>query len=348
MSKKEKIVTGLLVGAVVSASLTPTVEHPVQQPATIVSSESLTNISDVFIIEPEFINFDYINSDFIISFNINDEEEVVEMIEEPIIEEPIEIAKIQYDKPKLMLEIEKEVPEEKEEVVELIIETTPEVTEEVVFEIIPSEESLVEENATEEIIEETPTEVPSPEEVIPDENLLAESSIPEESILESTPEEIIDTVTESVQVIELSSPAPEQKVVSISLDTMNDVIPLSETELNVLIEVCKNENIPIQYALGIIDSESNFNPNARNSSSGCYGYCQLHPKVFSTGLSPEENIRAGITYLAECYHQGGDNWMKAYNIYNRGHYTGDTSYPKAVLREANKWETTLTEAGFTY
>lgn len=112
--------------------------------------------------------------------------------------------------------------------------------------------------------------------------------------------------------------------------------PLQDQEYFALLNTCLENNIEPTLAMGLIDVESKFNPNAK-SKSGCYGYCQLNPKYFGKRLSPEQNIVEGIEYLAYQFdrYKNLESGLTAYNV---GHDTKNTSYARAVLKAADKWE----------
>lgn len=114
-------------------------------------------------------------------------------------------------------------------------------------------------------------------------------------------------------------------------------VPLSDEEMVVLLDSCKAAHIDPAIALGLIQVESSFNPDALNAKSGCYGYCQLNPLYFPAELSPVENIQTGIEYLAyqlERY----DNLEAALTAYNAGHDTGSRTYAAKVLEAAAAFE----------
>lgn len=111
--------------------------------------------------------------------------------------------------------------------------------------------------------------------------------------------------------------------------------PLTNDEWEVLCEVCEDRDIDVSLALGLIWVESRFDPNAV-SKAGCYGYCQIHPRWHPAGLSPVENIRYGINYLADLCEAYGST-EAGLTAYNAGRDTGDRSYAKAVFAAAEKW-----------
>ena len=111
-------------------------------------------------------------------------------------------------------------------------------------------------------------------------------------------------------------------------------VPMTGDEQTVLLEVCGAYHIAPELALGLIQVESSFQADAVNPVSGCYGYCQLNPKDFPGGLSPDDNIRAGIGYLGEQLERY-DNLEAALCAYNAGHDTGDRTYADKVLAAAS-------------
>ena len=79
-------------------------------------------------------------------------------------------------------------------------------------------------------------------------------------------------------------------------DPYDPAIPLTAELQAVLRETCAEHGVPVPLALGVIQVESRFQPNAV-SQEGCYGLMQLNPKYFPAGLSPADNLRAGIEHL---------------------------------------------------
>ncbi len=111
-------------------------------------------------------------------------------------------------------------------------------------------------------------------------------------------------------------------------------VPLTDEEMAVLLETCEVGNIEPETGLGLIQYESSFDPNALNEKSGCYGYCQLNPRYFPSGLSPVENIRAGIEYLAYQLERYDGDLEAALTAYNAGYDTGDRTYAEQVIAAA--------------
>lgn len=113
-------------------------------------------------------------------------------------------------------------------------------------------------------------------------------------------------------------------------------IPLPSELQAVLRDACAEHGVPVPLALGVIQVESCFQPDAV-SPEGCYGLMQLNPKYFPAGLSPADNLRAGIEYLGRLLGEHGDP-AAALTAYNAGHDTGSRTYAAAVLAAAEGWE----------
>lgn len=119
-------------------------------------------------------------------------------------------------------------------------------------------------------------------------------------------------------------------------------VPLSYELQDVLQTECEKFGVDYHLALGLIETESSFREDADNGL--CYGLMQLNRDWFQDKLTPAENIRAGMEYLAELIEKYGGAADKALVAYNRGHYAGEiTRYAKAVLEAAERWEELLCE-----
>ncbi len=114
-------------------------------------------------------------------------------------------------------------------------------------------------------------------------------------------------------------------------------VPLDETLQEVLWRSCAEAGVPYEVGLGLIETESGFQADAV-SPAGCYGYCQLNPRYFPAGLDGAENIRAGMTYLAECVQRYDGDLAAGLTAYNAGHDTGRRGYAGRVLTAAERWE----------
>lgn len=111
-------------------------------------------------------------------------------------------------------------------------------------------------------------------------------------------------------------------------------IPLGKQLQKVVFEEsCKN-GVDYFTALGLIQVESDFQLDAVNARTGCYGLCQLHPGGFSTGLTPEQNIEAGMEYLGQLLERYDGDVQAALTAYNAGYDTGIRWYARAVLEAA--------------
>lgn len=111
-------------------------------------------------------------------------------------------------------------------------------------------------------------------------------------------------------------------------------VPLDEGCRAALQEACAAHGVPVCLALGLMEVESGFDPEADSGVSK--GLMQLNKRYFPENLSPEENIRAGVAYLGELLARHADI-QAALTCYNAGHDTGDRTYAQAVLAAAEKW-----------
>lgn len=111
-------------------------------------------------------------------------------------------------------------------------------------------------------------------------------------------------------------------------------VPLSYELQDVLQTECERYGIEYALALGLIETESSFREDADNGIS--VGLMQLNRDWFPDKLTPAENIRAGMEYLAYQMERYG-SVEAALCGYNAGHDTGTRGYAKAVLGAAEKW-----------
>lgn len=116
-------------------------------------------------------------------------------------------------------------------------------------------------------------------------------------------------------------------------------VPLSFELQDALHTACEANNVPYHVALGLIEVESGFDPEAV-SRAGCYGLLQINPQYFPSGLTPAENIEAGMEYLGSLIDQYGDLGA-ALCGYHDGHDTGRRGYSNAVLEAAEVWKTAI-------
>lgn len=120
--------------------------------------------------------------------------------------------------------------------------------------------------------------------------------------------------------------------------TYDPAIPLDEELQDVLYEACEANGVPVALALGVIEVESCFDPDADNGV--CYGLCQLHRSYFPDKLTPADNLRTGIEHLGRLLEQYGDT-AAALTAYNAGYDTGRRAYANAVMAAAEWWKEVL-------
>lgn len=118
---------------------------------------------------------------------------------------------------------------------------------------------------------------------------------------------------------------------------LRDDVPLSYVLQEIVHSACEEFGVDYALALGLIEVESGFRADAVNSVTGCYGLCQLSPAYFPAGLSPEENVRAGVAYLGQCLERYDGDVGAALTAYNAGHDDGSRRYAAAVLEAAGRW-----------
>lgn len=145
-------------------------------------------------------------------------------------------------------------------------------------------------------------------------------------------------------MVETPTPAPSEAVRPAqepeeTPTTLYNPTPLTDGEYAALVEACDEHGIDVSLVLGLIQVESNFRADAV-SKAGCRGYMQLNPKYHPSDLTPEENIRYGVGFLASQFERYG-NLESGLDAYNKGHDTGDTSYARKVMRAAEEWREKL-------
>lgn len=112
-------------------------------------------------------------------------------------------------------------------------------------------------------------------------------------------------------------------------------VPLDYVLQDHLRTACEAYHVPFELALGVIEVESNFDPDVV-SSSGARGLMQLMPMYFGSSLTPAENINAGVQFLGELYDKYG-NWTDALIVYHSGHLVASTFYADKVKAAAMDW-----------
>jgi len=142
------------------------------------------------------------------------------------------------------------------------------------------------------------------------------------------------------------SEAPEES------ECVSEKIPLpSELQLH-LAAACEEYGVPLEIALGCIETESSFREDAENDT--CYGYMQINSinlawlgDIGVTDLfDPYQNITAGVYMLGDLYEKYGD-WHLALTCYNYGESGAQkhvfskgltsTEYSRKVMTRAEAW-----------
>lgn len=126
----------------------------------------------------------------------------------------------------------------------------------------------------------------------------------------------------------------------------NENVPLSYEEQLLLMESCKENDIPYALALGLIEKETNFR-NVLGDDGASMGYMQIQERWHwdrmerlgvTDLLDPEGNFQVGCDFLSELYTKYED-WGIALTVYNMGHYPGyTTTYANDVLNNYASWE----------
>jgi soluble lytic murein transglycosylase-like protein len=135
----------------------------------------------------------------------------------------------------------------------------------------------------------------------------------------------------------------EFSVQSVERELTPRLTKISPPEIRKLAEVIVDESSAVGFdpffIVAVIEVESNFDVEAI-SSSGARGLMQILPSTFrevssaSRMFDPNENVRAGITYLAKLSRQfkKPERMLLAYNIGPGGVMSGvSNDYPKRVM-----------------
>ena len=127
------------------------------------------------------------------------------------------------------------------------------------------------------------------------------------------------------------SPAPEP-----DKPAYDPAVPLAADLQVILREACEENGVELALALGVIEVESDFQLDAVNQKSGCYGPMQLNPRYFPADLPPGKNIRVGVEYLGQLLARY-DTVEAVLTAYNAGHDTGARGYANTVLAAVERW-----------
>ena len=119
----------------------------------------------------------------------------------------------------------------------------------------------------------------------------------------------------------------------------HEEIPLSESLQCILWDDCQQYGVPYAVALGLIETESNFRPEADNGT--CYGLMQLNRNYFPNNLPAGEQIGEGVRFLGELLEKYDGDTAAALTAFNAGHDTGARGYANLVLERAAAWESRL-------
>ena len=146
---------------------------------------------------------------------------------------------------------------------------------------------------------------------------------------------IVASTVQTVQTIYFE-PDAEPEELAVEVFAFREDVPLSAELQEVLWDACQEHKVEYALALGLMETESTFRPEAV-SEAGCYGLMQLNPAYFPADLSPVENIQYGVAFIAEKLDQYAGNVGAALTAYNAGHDTGDREYAEKVMAAAERW-----------
>lgn len=166
----------------------------------------------------------------------------------------------------------------------------------------------------------------------------AEEAVPVEAAPEITPVPPAAAATEpraQERYFEICEEIPAEDEAPEEPTIWREDVPLSAELQAALLAICEEAGVDPLLALGLIETESNFVTDAV-SRTGDYGLCQLNHLYFPTDLTPEENMRRGIGYLAELLKRYGST-ETALTAYHIGHDDGTRYYAGAVLGHARAW-----------
>lgn len=149
----------------------------------------------------------------------------------------------------------------------------------------------------------------------------------------------VDKLAAPVRLEAVGEDPAEAELIDLALEEQGYFradVPLSYDLQDALHTACVRYGIDYPIALGLIEVESNFQPDIVNATGDCYGLCQLNVRYFPSGLPPEENIDHGLAYLREQIDRYG-SLEAGLQAYHDGYDTGARWYAKAVLAAAEKW-----------
>jgi soluble lytic murein transglycosylase-like protein len=136
-------------------------------------------------------------------------------------------------------------------------------------------------------------------------------------------------------ILSLSIPCFPMSVQWIQYASSNRIDPIRAIYLKDMIaRIAKEKGVPVKLAHQLISTESAYNARAKHGPA--VGMTQVIPRFhqdrFLTGnyYNEENNVRAGLDYLAECLEDAHGNQAVALALYNRGPHR--YAYASKVLR----------------
>lgn len=158
--------------------------------------------------------------------------------------------------------------------------------------------------------------------------------------------ETMERAQKRINLYKSSIPAAERPIVVVAAreehetpdpepaeDWYIESIPLDKQLQKVVFDAACEFGVDYFLAMGLIKVESEFDVDVV-SACGCYGLTQLNPEYFPAGLSPEDNVRAGMEYLSQLLDAYQGDEAAALRAYNLGYDDGNRTYSNAVLSAA--------------
>lgn len=144
------------------------------------------------------------------------------------------------------------------------------------------------------------------------------------------------TAEEETPVVTLEQETPEWYI---------EAVPLDKQLQRTAFDAANENGVDYLLVLAVMQVESDFRADTVNLVTGCYGLMQLNPSYNPSGLSPEENIRAGTVFLGKLLEEYRGDEAAALRAYNRGFDDGDRAYSAEVLAAR---EEIMLEAGVVF
>lgn len=125
-------------------------------------------------------------------------------------------------------------------------------------------------------------------------------------------------------------------------------IPLSAELQRYAYNICKEEDVPFDLLIGLIQRESSFNPDAISKDGHDFGLCQVRdinfPKLteelgITDFMNPKNNIRAAVHILSPYIKKYGDESMHLVLMcYNQGESGAKESWKKNTYSTKYTWD----------